>query len=78
MPRAAFYIWLFASLAWALAVGIYAFDNWPHLPLDISHTDPATKSAYDEAVLRHAGWHAAVALLPPLALLGILQVILRR
>ena len=72
MRRLPFMIWLAVSLAWVLAIGWMAWNSWPHLPLDISPTDPATRAAFDQAVLMHAGRHAALALLPPLLLLMLI------
>jgi hypothetical protein len=54
------------SLAWVLAVAALAVTSWPHLPLDMSPTDPATVAAYRGAVLRHAGLYASIALSVPL------------
>ena len=77
MSRLVFFIWLVLSLGWVLAVGSFALQSWPYMPLDISHTDPATLAAYDDAVLVHAGKHAAVALLPPLAMFVLARFIYR-
>jgi len=75
MPRLHFLIWLVLSLAWIAVIGAAAWNAWPHLPLDISHTDPATRAAYDSAVLMHAGRHAAIALLPPLVVMMLYRFI---
>lgn len=71
MPRLPFLLWLIASAAWIAAVTAFAWSTWPHMPLDISHTDPATRAAYDSAVLMHAGRHTALALLPPLIVMAL-------
>lgn len=71
MPRPPFIIWLVASAAWVAAVAVFAWSTWPHMPLDISHTDPATRAAFDSAVLMHAARHAALALLPPIIVLAL-------
>ena len=66
MPRLPFMVWLAVSAAWILAIGWMAWTSWPHMPMDISASDPATRAAFDEAILMHAGRHAVLALLPPL------------
>ncbi|MBU2583415.1 MAG: hypothetical protein KJ622_17030 [Alphaproteobacteria bacterium] len=73
MPRFPFLIWLVVSTAWIATIAYIAWSAWPHMPLDISQTDPATLAAYDSAVLMHAGRYAAVALLPPLIILAFLR-----
>ncbi len=73
MARLPLLIWIVLSLAWIAAVGVLAWNSWPHLPLDISHTDPATRAAYDSAVMLHAGRHAALALLPPLIVVALIR-----
>lgn len=66
MARRPLINWIVLSLAWIAAIGTLAWNSWPHLPLDVSHTDPATRAAYDWAVAMHAARYAALALLPPL------------
>ncbi|HWB45989.1 MAG TPA: hypothetical protein VG900_11160 [Hyphomicrobiaceae bacterium] len=63
------WLWLLASLVWVAAVAVVAARGWPHIPLDVSAGDPATRAAYDRAVRAYALRHALAALLPPLALL---------
>ena len=77
MSRLIFLVWLIVSLGWILAVGAYTQHSWPHMPLDISHTDPATRAAYDQAVLAHIGKNALVALLPPLVMLFLVRFVSR-
>ncbi|KUO57429.1 MAG: hypothetical protein APF80_01355 [Alphaproteobacteria bacterium BRH_c36] len=77
MARMPFMTWLVVSAAWIAAIGWMAWTSWPHLPLDISHTDPATRAAFDQAVLMHAGRHAALALLPPLLVLAVMRFVSR-
>jgi hypothetical protein len=69
--RAASRLWLVASVGWIAAVTIAAARGWPHMPLDVSAGDPATRAAYGRAVTAFALHHALIALLPPLALLII-------
>lgn len=70
-----FLIWLILTAAWLAAAVMMALNAWPHMPLDISHTDPATRAAYDQAVLMHAGRYALIALLPPLVILMIVRFV---
>ncbi len=77
MSRLIFLVWLVVSLGWILAVGAFAQHSWPHMPLDISHSDPETRAAFDEAVLAHIGKHALVALLPPLVMLLLARFVSR-
>ncbi len=77
MARFVFLIWLIVSMGWIIAVIAFAQQSWPHMPLDISHTDPATRAAYDEAVLVHAAKHAVIALLPPLVMLLLARFVTR-
>lgn len=78
MTRTAFFIWLVATLLWIVAIGAIAWQNWPHLPLDVSHTDPATKAAYDQAVSIHAGRYVMFALLPPMVFLALIRVMFKQ
>lgn len=66
------------ALAWPAVVAFVAWRGWPHLPLDVSASDPATVAAYRGAVLRHAGVAAAVALVPTAALLLVARRLGRR
>ena len=71
MRRAAFWLWLAASTAWIAVVAVVAARGWPHLPLDVSAADPATRAAYNQAVTAFLLRHALIAVLPPLGLLAI-------
>lgn len=77
-PRHCLKIAALLSLAWAVAVGYRGYLGWPHLPLDISATDPATRAAFDAAVHRHLLNHALIAVLPVLVLLPIATRACRR
>ena len=74
MSRLPALIWLVASAAWVVAIAFLAVNAWPHMPHDISHTDPATRAAYDSAVMMHAVRYAALALLPPLLAFGVYRL----
>ncbi|MCH9809296.1 MAG: hypothetical protein K0U74_16340 [Alphaproteobacteria bacterium] len=75
MTQTLFYIWLIATLAWIAVVALWAYNSWPHLPLDISHNDPATRAAFDSAVMLHAAKHAFIALVPPMVLLVLFRFV---
>lgn len=53
------------SLLWIAAVAAYAWTTWPQMSLDLGN-DPATRAAYDQAVMMHVGYFALIALAPPL------------
>lgn len=57
------------SLGWIAAVAWYGWTTLPHLPLDVSGSDPATVAALQSAQMRHALLYAIVAMVPAGALL---------
>lgn len=59
---------LLTSVVWIGVVAHLARLGWPHIPLDVSATDPATVQAHDAAVLRHVLLYGAIALAPISAL----------
>ncbi len=52
------------ALVWALAVSIFGYEYWPHMPMDIASTDPATVAIYENVVRRFVLSVAGVALTP--------------
>lgn len=66
------------SLVWAVVVGYRAYVGWPHVPLDISASDAATRAAFEGAVQRHLLTHVLIAVLPALVLLPIAARACRR
>ncbi len=68
MSRSLFVIWAVVSLAWIGIVAVFAYQTWPHLPLDVSHSDPGTQSAYQQAIAMHLVKHAAMAIVPALVI----------
>lgn len=66
------------ALAWAAAVGLNGFNTWPHIPMDVSANDPATKAAFRAVVQRHVAVYAAVALIPLLVVSALSRLICRR
>ena len=71
-------IWALLSLAWAGGVAAFAAKAWPSVPLDMSRADPATVAALNRAIVEHATLHAALALIPPLIVLGLGWLVPRR
>lgn len=64
MTRLAIAVAVIACVAWAGVAAYEAWTNWPHFPLDLSHSDPGTRQAYDQAVIRHVAGHAVAGLAP--------------
>jgi len=76
MRSSKFWLWVIVSLLWAGAISYLCFTAWPHISLDLAK-DPATIAAYNQAVMFHAARYAAIALVPPLLLLGLGRAVLR-
>lgn len=77
MARTAFGVALLVCIAWAGVVGYEAWAGWPHLSLDLSHSDPGTQDAHSRAVIVHVVSHAAAGL-APLAAVGAIAALLKR
>lgn len=77
MSRSLFVIWAIVSLAWVGIVAVFALQTWPHLPLDVSHTDPGTQAALNQAVVVHIIKHIAMALAPPIVIGALARFISR-
>ncbi len=60
-------IWIVASLAWIAVAANLCLGSWPHLPMDMSPTDPSTRAALDGAIRGHVMRYALLGVLPPLA-----------
>lgn len=67
-----------AAVLWALTAAYHGYGSWPHMPMDVSAVDPATKRAFDAAVRQHAIAYAIIALLPLLVLLPLSSLLCRR
>ena len=61
-------------MVWIGIAAHLARQGWPHIPLDISATDPATVEAHNAAVLRHVLVYAVIAL-APITLLGLFNLL---
>ena len=59
---------LLMAVVWVSIMGVLAYVNWPHFPLDISPVDPSAVAAMRQAVLKHVAVYAAVAVGPLLVL----------
>jgi hypothetical protein len=64
-------------LAWIAAVAAWAYGAWPHVSLDLSAGDPATRAAYQAAVNTHI-LKAALAASIPTLLLGLYLFAIRK
>ncbi|MGD9667644.1 MAG: hypothetical protein AB7U75_01140 [Hyphomicrobiaceae bacterium] len=69
---------LLAALAWAVVTALHGYATWPHIPMDISANDPATRAAFDAVVQRHIAGHAAVGLVPLLAAVAFVYFVCRK
>jgi len=61
-------IWIMASLAWIAVIANLCLGSWPHLPMDMSPADPATKAALEGAIRGHVMRYALLGIVPPFAL----------
>jgi len=73
-----FPVWLVLSLVWAGAVAYVAYITMPHVPLDLSPSDPATQDALRAATGRHAILYGLLAAAPPAIALVFGRFLARR
>jgi hypothetical protein len=73
-----FPVWLVLSLAWTGAVAYVAYTTVPHVPLDMSPSDPATQDALRAAMSRHAILYGLLAAAPPAIALVFGRLLCRR
>lgn len=59
------------ALVWIAAVTWFGWTSLPHLPLDVSASDPATLDALNRARMQHGLFHAVIALVPAIGLIMI-------
>jgi hypothetical protein len=69
---------LAVSLLWLGAVAHFAWQGWPSVPLDMSPTDPATRTAYDNAVTAHLIRYGLAGLVPVLIVYAVARLFRRR
>lgn len=69
---------MLAALIWAAVTAVHGYTTWPHMPMDISANDPATRAAFDAVVQRHILGHAIIGLVPVLAAALLLLFICRK
>lgn len=60
-----FPVWLGLSLVWTAIVAYFGYASAPHVPLDMSPTDPATVEALRAATAKHALMFGLLAAGPP-------------
>ncbi len=60
-----FPVWLVLSLIWTGLVAYYAYTTLPHVPMDMSASDPATVEALRAATGKHAFTYGLIAAAPP-------------
>ena len=67
-----------AGVAWAISTAVHGYTMWPHIPMDISANDPATRAAFDAVVRRHVLWHLIIGAAPLLAALAFIPLVCKR
>jgi hypothetical protein len=60
-----FPVWLVLSLVWTGLVAYVGYTSAPHVPMDMSPTDPATVEALRAATTKHAIMYGLLAAVPP-------------
>jgi hypothetical protein len=73
-----FPVWLVLSLIWTGLVAYYAYSTMPHVPMDMSPSDPATLEALRAATGKHAFTYGLIAAVPPALLLMLGWLFCRR
>jgi hypothetical protein len=66
------------ALAWAVVTAVHGYATLPHIPMDISASDPATHAAFDAVMKRHMLIHAIVGLGPLLASAVLVSLVCRK
>ena len=61
------FLTILVALAWMGAVAWFGWTTLPHIPLDVSASDPATIEALNAARMQHGLVFSAIALLPAIA-----------
>ncbi len=60
-----FPVWLGLSLVWTGVVAYFGYTTAPHVPMDMSPSDPATQEALRAATSKHAIMYGLLAAVPP-------------
>jgi hypothetical protein len=60
-----FPVWLGLSLVWTGIVAYLGYTSAPHVPMDMSPSDPATVEALRAATGKHALMYGLLAAVPP-------------
>ena len=60
-----FPVWLAVSLVWTAVIAYFAYTTAPHVPLDMSPSDPATVEVLRAATGKHAILFGLLATGPP-------------
>lgn len=76
--QALFAFWFVAALVWTAAVAYFGFQSMPHVPMDMSPDDPATKQALAGAMLKHVISYGGLAAVPPAIALGLIWLLGRK
>jgi hypothetical protein len=71
-------IWQMVSSAWIGFATYLCLQGWPHVPMDMSPGDPATKAALGAAVNAHILRHVVIGAIPPLGVLLLGRLLLGR
>ncbi|WP_295559079.1 hypothetical protein [uncultured Hyphomicrobium sp.] len=72
-----FPVWLGLSLIWTGVVAYFGYTTAPHVPLDMSASDPATIEALRAATTKHALMYGLLAAMPPAIALIFGRVVCR-
>ncbi len=52
------------AVVWGLVVMVHGYTTWPHIPMDVSASDPVTLASFNAVVQRHIISHAIAGLAP--------------
>lgn len=69
---------LLVSIVWLAVVGVFAWQGWPTVPLDMSPNDPATRAAHGDAVAAHVIRNGLLGIVPVLLGFTIMRLVSRR
>jgi len=66
---------LLIALVWMVVTAVHGYTTWPHIPMDISASDPETRAVFDAVLLRHVLIHAVVGLSPLLGAAALASLV---